>query len=245
MPKDYKKLLESAGFLPSEVKVYLACLEHGGLTVQEIARKANISRTAVYDAIGGLEDRGLISTIKSGKKNLFSAENPERIVSYLKIQQEEFKNTLNDIKSTIPLLKQLAGESNLNVRVLEGNEGIRAYYDHVSQVNPKHLDEISNLDDVYEFLDEKVLKAARNAFTTKTKVRLLYHGELQDPKSSTTFKKLSTDIGLFHGDIAIYNNFIAFLTYRGKISVTIIENDTLASSMKMIFNLLWQNSSEE
>ncbi|MFH1631587.1 MAG: helix-turn-helix domain-containing protein [bacterium] len=246
MAKDYAKLLTSVGFLPSEVKVYMASLELGPATVQNIAKKAGISRTAGYEAIEALRKRGLMTSATRGKRRLFAAEDPDRIVAYLKEEQQRFSSTLEDIKRSVDAMKLMAGGIKPSVRSYEGEEALHAYFDHIATVKPDTFDEISNLDDVYEYLESEQIKSARKAYawSKQTKIRLLHRGDLRNPRPGAKFRELSDKWGDFHGNISIYNNFVTFVTYIGATSVVIIESETLAGTMRILFEIAWSQSKE-
>jgi len=245
MPKDIKQLLADAGLLPSEIKVYLGSLELGPSTVQNIAKKAKISRTAVYEAIELLAKRRLISTSTVGKRTMYTAEDPSRIVSYLKEEQQKFTATLEDIKQQVNALKLLSGGIKPIVKVYEGEEALIAYFDHVAQVKPETHFEISNLDDVYAFLSNEKIQAARRAHNWKgiKKIRLLHYGELRNPRPGVEFCRLSEKMGEFHGNIAVYDNYVSLVTYIGKIVVVIIESKQMADTVRTLYTAAWSTCS--
>ncbi len=241
MSKSFEDHLQAVGFLPSEAKVYLASLELGPTTVQKIAGKAKISRTAAYDAIKLLQERGLISSATLGKRKVFSVEDPERIVSHLKEEQQQFKTRLADIIRSVDSLKLLAGGIKPTVKVYEGDEALHAYFEHIAKAKPKDFVEITNLDDVYTYLDEKMLAAARKAYKWihVQSSRTLHRGELRNPRKGVQFRNLDESWGDFHGNIAIYGDHISLATYVGKITVVIIDSKGLADSMRTMFEMAW------
>lgn len=244
MPKDFTKLLSAVGLLPSESKVYLAGLELGPSTVQNIAKKANISRTAAYEAIELLKRRGLVADTTVGKRRLFTAEDPERIVSYLKGEQERFSATLLDISRQVDAMRMLSSGIRPAVKVFEGEEALYAYFDDVANVKPKEWLELTNIDDVYKHIDEKTLLTARKALggVKGSKVRVLITGTPRNPRLDANTRKINDSWGNFHGNIAIYDDHIALATYIGKVVVVIIESPTLAETMKLMFNMAWKSS---
>jgi len=244
MPKSFEDQLEAVGFLPSESKVYLASLELGPTTVQKIAAKAGISRTAAYDAIALLQERGLISTSMLGKRSVFSVEDPERIVSHLKERQQEFKTRLSDITRSVGDLRMIAGGIRPTVRTYEGDEALHAFFEHVAKVKPKQFLELTNADDIYEHLDEKILVSARKVYgwAHKHNAKMLYKGELKNPRRGVEFRQLGDEWGDFHGNIAIYGDYISMATYIGKVTVVIIESKALADSMRTMFEMAWASA---
>ncbi len=240
MSKDIQKLLADVGLLPSESKVYLSTLELGPSTVQHISAKAKISRTAAYEAIELLQKRGLMTSSLLGKKRLYASEDPQRIVSYLKAEQQRFASTLFDLETMVDNMRLLAGGTRPTVKVYEGDEALHAYFDHIVQVKPKVIDEVSNLDDVYNHLDAEAVKAARKTYDWgASSFRLLHRGSVRNPRSNAEYRVLNDAFGEFHGNITIYADFISLVTYIGKPVVVILESKQLADTMRMLFNAAW------
>ncbi len=247
MANDYQSLLISAGLLPSEAKIYLAARELGPSTAQHIATKADISRTATYEAIESLRTRGLFSISTIGKRNLFVAEDPERIVSYLKKEQQRLNTTIEDVTRSVDALRLISGGTRPTMRVYEGDEALLAYFDHVATINPKEWLEITNADDVANNIDEKTLLAARKLLDTITtkNIRLLYRGKPRHPRLGSERRIVTDEWGNFHGNIAIYDNCIALATYIGKVVVVIIESPAISETMRVMFNMAWSVAKEE
>lgn len=244
MAHDFHALLTSAGLLPSEARVYLAARELGPSTAQHIAEKAQISRTATYEAIESLKKRGLFAVSTVGKKNMFVAEDPERIVSYVRSEQQRLQSTLSDIEQSVDALRLLSGGTRPTMKVYEGDEALYAYFDHVATVNPKEWLEVTNADDVYGEIDEKTLEAARRSLQNipAERIRVIYRGTRKNPRPGVHFAKLSDAFGDFHGNIAVYDNHIALVTYFGKVVAVIIESPTLADTMRAMFNAAWKSA---
>lgn len=244
MPKDFEKLLSDIGLLPSEVSVYLSALELGPSSIQNIAKKAGISRTATYEAVEMLQNRGLISSSSSGKHSLFSAEDPERIVSYMQSEQQRFQALMTDVGRSVESMRLISGGIRPTVRVFEGEEALRAYYDHVAQVKPRDFSEITNVDDVYQFLDANTIQANRNTYdwSSVKSYRILYRGEPRNPRKGVEPRKLADKWGEFHGNISIYDNYVTLMTFVGKLVVVIVESSTMKSTMQMLFEIAWDAS---
>ncbi len=244
MAHDFLTLLTSAGLLPSEARIYLAARELGPSTAQHIAEKAQISRTATYEAIESLKKRGLFAVSTVGKKNLFVAEDPERIVSYVRSEQQRLQSTLSDIEQSVDALRLLSGGTRPTMKVYEGDEALYAYFDHVATVSPKEWLEVTNADDVYGEIDEKTLAAARRSLQNvpPERIRVIYRGVRKNPRPGVKFGKLPDTFGDFHGNIAVYDHYIALVTYFGKVVAVIIESPVLADTMRAIFNAAWESA---
>ena len=77
---DYREL-NYLGLNEKEAKVYLAALELGKSSVQNIAKKADVNRATTYVVIEALIKRGLMSSANENKKQYFIAEAPEKLKS--------------------------------------------------------------------------------------------------------------------------------------------------------------------
>lgn len=128
----FEKYLLEIGFSDKEVKVYTSALELGESSVLEISRKSKINRTTIYPILNSLKEKGLISFIQKGKKQLFFAESPEKLKIYVDIKIRELETN----KEKLPeLIKQLGAFENRRsnkpiVRFYEGNEEIRNVIDY-------------------------------------------------------------------------------------------------------------------
>ena len=69
--------LEKIGLNKKQAEVYLACLEIGFSTAQNIAQKTTIKRTTVYDILEHLIKQNLVTQTIKGKKRFYVAEDPE------------------------------------------------------------------------------------------------------------------------------------------------------------------------
>ena len=243
MATDFLKLLTSLGLSKTETQVYLASFELGPTSVQEIAKKARISRTAAYEAIESLQKRNLLSSFLRGKKRFFSAEDPERAYKHFKDSVENMSSKLEDLQRLLPEMKMLGGGERPAVRFYEGREALFALFNDVADVNPKRVDEVANMDDVFEKLDNDYLVEVRKVVDpSKIKTRILHRGTLKrEPREHVEYCQLPNELGDFHGDIWIYGNRVAFVAFVGKVMAIIIESDSFADTARFLFAAAWLN----
>lgn len=242
MPHDFFTLLTSAGFLPSEARVYLSALALGPSTAQHIAQKANISRTAAYEAIETLRRHGLISETVVRKRRLFTAEDPERLIAYLEGQKERFTATLGDIARSVDALRMVAGGARPVMKVYEGEEALYAYFDNIAAANPDELLEMTNIDDVYANIESEHLLQARKAIDAipAGKYKVLYAGSPRNPRSGVAVAWIRPELfGEFHGSCAIYGNNLALVTLQEKLVCIVIESPVLTQTMRVMFSMAW------
>jgi len=175
-----------------------------------------------------------------GKKQLYAAEDPERIVSYLKEEQQRFKTKIEDVTRSIDALKLLGGGARPIVKVYEGKEAMSAYFDYIEKVKPKKFDEISNVEDVYNYLEEGVLLAARKAYKhTPKDARILLQGAARNPRKGYQYRMLPDDLE-FRGNITVFDEYIFFISYIGTMTVIVMESEMFANSMRALFETMWR-----
>jgi len=171
---------------------------------------------------------------------MYAAESPDRATEYFKKNVDEMRDNLKTLKSTLPNLKSMADGEKPSVRFYEGEEAIQILYSDFHRTKPRVLREVTNIQSVEEYMDIQEIKQANSKIKTKSVIRALYYGELSDDKKSNkNFRRMPPGIQKFNGDIWIYSNKIAFLTYIGNTILVIIDNKTFAETMIALFDTAW------
>ncbi|HBR80846.1 MAG: Transcriptional regulator, TrmB [Candidatus Uhrbacteria bacterium GW2011_GWF2_44_350] len=247
MPTDIFRLFTSLGLSETETKVYFASLNLGPAPVQDIAKKAGLSRTATYANVESLQNRGLMSTHERGKKTVFAAEEPERALAHFKEQVHDMQEKLDTLNNILPEIKLMSGGERPAVRFYEGTEAMSALYNDVYSVNPDSLREVSNLDDVSKLLDLEVLQEAKKVLDpSKIKIKVLHIGELKSKREGVECYFVEKEkFGKFHGDIWIYGNRVAFISFIGKMMTVILENKEFADTAKFVFDVACSAAEKE
>ena len=74
-----EKELQEVGLQEKEAKVYIAMLELGRATAQDIAKKADVNRATTYFVMENLMKKGLASAIDEGPRQYFLPEDPSQL----------------------------------------------------------------------------------------------------------------------------------------------------------------------
>lgn len=239
----WEKLLKSLGFTDSEAKIYLTSLEMGPASVQDIAKKARVSRVTTYAVIESLAIQGLMSSVEKGKKKMYVSEAPERLVSFVHNRVKSMEATLREIESSLQELKLIQRGEKPIVRLFEGEEGIRAIQDDMLKTSPDVIFEMGNLDAIHSIFSNDQLKPFKEELDRrKIRTQAIY----LDPKqidhvsrNNSAARFLPNDEFSFEGDVTVYDNKVALMTFRGKVIGVLIESVELAQTMKEIFHLAW------
>ena len=241
MDLSLSKTLMEWGLTEKEAQVYLATLEFGSATVNEIAKRTKIFRTYCYDIIRSLTGQGLVSSITRKGVQYFKAANPSKLVGLL----EEKKGK---IKEVLPQLQALSGSAGkLPQAVLfEGVEGIKSIHEDILASQTKSY-VIGSTEKIVGVLGpffslyvkrrkEKKLHAfviTEDTPSTRKIVGLAAKKELRHVRFNKELAGNSTTIYL-------YNNKVAILTYEKEPFGVITENKALYSTFRLLFDVLWK-----
>jgi sugar-specific transcriptional regulator TrmB len=244
--KDVKPILVALGLQESEVATYLTSLAKGPGSIADIAHASGYSRQAVYVAVESLTKRGLMSSSGSGKKMLYSAEHPERLLAYAHRREAEMKDRIEDLARIVPQLELQSGGEKPVVRVFEGDEAIRSYLHELESQKPKEMYELTDVEAMKAVLTEQDLKPLREVLRkSRVKGVGIYTGApitQNEPSSERYF--LGEEHGGFKSNIGLYGDVLSFITFAGKKHSIIIESKYLAKGFKLLFQLAQERAAQ-
>ena len=125
-----RMLLARLGLDEREIEVYLILLSMKVAKASAISKAAKQSRSHTYLILRDLEKKGLVAEIEKGKILHFVAEPPERLLSYLKDREEEYRDLRPLVEGALPLLQSLTSAyvGSPRVTMLKGIDGVKQTY---------------------------------------------------------------------------------------------------------------------
>lgn len=239
-----EKTLERLGFSENEVRIYIAALESGLASAQDIAKKAALKRTTAYSVLEYLVNKGVVGKSLIRGKTRFLAEPPEKLLSIV-----------NDLRSSIekalPELDALYNKNQAKPKITfyEGDKAVQMVYDDTLREKSGEIIEL-NTDEYFRFDQHKVdpqyidkrvklgIKARRIAgegsgWHTR-------HKRYDKAELSETII-IPRDHFWPSIEVNIYGNKIAFLNYAEQMSV-IIESKAIADAMRQTYELAWKGA---
>ena len=232
-----KSILQQFGFSENEISVYLASLELGLSSAQDIAKKAGIKRTTAYSVLDYLVQRGIMSKTEDKGRTRFLVESPEKLLSMITNLQMEFSKLMPELQAIYN-----AKPTKPKIVFYEGDLAIQNVYDDTLKESPEEILEW-NTNKFFErttvdqnYIEKRVkanIKARRMAA-----VGSLWHKKHKAKDKEELSETLILPKDKFNLDIEvnIYNNKIAFLNYAENMSV-IIESKAIADAMKQVYEL--------
>ncbi len=252
-----QKQLEELGLSSNEVKVYMAALEVGAASAQQLAAKAAVVRPTAYVAIGGLVKRGLMSSHTRGKKQYFQAEKPGKLLLLLVEQKKKIEEQENKLKNLLPELEHLQKitRNKLEVNYYEGWEGLKIMQDTLIDSGVKNLDVV--MYQTVAKIEYNKLPADKainyNIELNKRKVskRVMLIGDRQAFKSwrpfvinpKAQYKVFSSSDDKTASEIAIFGEYITLISYSDIPYGCLIKSADVAKLMKLIFEGFWGSRS--
>jgi len=234
--------LKQIGMEEKQAKIYLACLELGKTTIKEIAKKAEIKRTSIYDVIDEMINFGYIKTTTKGKKVKFIAAEPSELKEIIRKRE----SLLNQIMPSLNLINNVSSVKP-KVWFYNGIEGIKQVYEDLLNYRDTEVygwasDDSTNLLSP-EWCNKYVERRSRRKILLKviyplTEVTKYYKNN--DKSQSRISKTVDPKKYLFKMEINIYKNRVAMMSAQDKIGV-IIESEPIAQTLKTIFNICWDN----
>ena len=242
-----KKILEQFGLTGKKADIYLASLELGSANVVEIAKKAGIKRTTCYDILMELEKNGLISETAKGKKRLFIGEDPEKILNKLKEKERLFSDILPQLKS----IHNIKG-TKPKIRFYEGKEGLKEVYSDTLKYGGEFLafasEDVANVlgrDWVDNYLKTRKRKGIRVRAIMPASGYIAREIAGKDQEQLRASKLVDPKKYPFSIEINIYGyQKIALMSSKEETGL-IIEGAEIYNTMKLIFELLWDNLPEK
>lgn len=248
--------LKKIGLSDNEAKVYLALLELGSATAQQISEKAGVKRPTTYFEIEALMKMGVVTTFeKVGKKDgptktLFRAEDPEYLKNIIEREKKlavERERALGDVLPELGKLFLAAGERP-RVRFFEGIEGLKTMQDEFLKTKDREIEAIASLDDVLKVFPKHPDDYSPRRVQRGIKAKLIYTSsngaflKKYDEAMLRESRYLPPDKFPFSCDVTIYDSSIALSALRERPFGIILESKEIADSLRSLFYLAWETA---
>lgn len=245
-----EKELQEIGLQEKEAKVYIAMLELGRATAQDIAKKAEVNRATTYFVMENLMKKGLASAIDEGPRQYFLPEDPSQLEAIFEKQRIEFEarrervaglvselSERNALKTKKPVVKYYFGKegilrmANSSFKVGKGHEGFSIFSRAV-------------LDKYISREDRDHARKVRVNNHVQMKVICNPSDELIAPAENDRFIVVPPEKYDLPGDITVYKNIIQLISYEDTIGI-VIENDSLSKTLKALFDMAFRQMEQE
>jgi HTH-type transcriptional regulator, sugar sensing transcriptional regulator len=242
----FTNILKNLGFSLGAAKVYLAALELGEATVQEIAKRSKVPRTSIYYLLGELVEACALVITKRGKKSYYVAAPPRSVLSRARERLVDFEDSIDELEG-----RMHAVYPKPRVYFLHGPLGFKRVWDMIFELPEKEYSIITEGSSFLDFVKEKYIidEIIRKKKSLGIRSRQLimdspYAREIiaKDARENRESKILSPRHRLPFTEI-VTKKFVVFISPRWDNTLFVIENENFAITRNSIFESLWTMSS--
>lgn len=266
--------LQQVGFKEYESKIFLVLLKGSALSASEIAQKANIRRTSVYEVLKTFASRGFCNEIETNTILKYEIIDP-RVISD-KIERELKQNNLKNIESLKSIFSEIGklyrseesnGNNNVNIELIRGFNKHRQ--EKFIELLKSAKQEIRFMIRLEGYVSEEIDTNAKNFIKNGGVIKSIYEANLNfkiikdNSRKDATLEDLLRLCGKFekYGEIVriseielpnitIFDKKIVFINIpdrtvpRHNNADIIINNESFANRMMDLFNHYWKNSKQ-
>jgi sugar-specific transcriptional regulator TrmB len=245
MLDDIKSILSEFGLSTKESDVYLSMLEIGPSSVQDIAKKAGVNRSTTYVMIEALKRHGLISTFEKGKKVMFAAETPHRLIGVIDEEMGKVEAKKQRLASALPRLLAIfnAIEDKPKVRFFEGDESLDLMRREIADMH-EPIWEVYAVDEelvkIAKIREEGRIEVSRHA--TGGRVLMAVKPGVTPPyfnPKGFEIRQMDYAAFPFSGDIAIVGSKLHMITTKSVGLGIIIDSKEIAEIFRAMYQMAW------
>lgn len=246
--REIRQSLSSLGFWPKEIDVYLAMLELGPASVQDISKRAGIQRTTTYTILETFRQKQFLHTLEQGNKQLYSLASPDRLKGHLQAQQRELEGKTKSLEQIMPQLMALfnALDEKPKVRYFEGEGELRWLRQEIMDMG----------EPIWEFyaVDKEALEIAEthreerielSAQAKQSRLLLICPPDLLPAyfdRSGFEVRELSENPYPFKGSMTVCGEKLFILASKTPGMGVILESKDMANLFKTLYELAWNQA---
>lgn len=232
--------LIDAGLTEKEARIFLAGIELGPASIQQLANQANIKRPTAYQIVEDMERKGLFSIIYQAKKKRLLAEDPEKVLAILKTREQAFLKAMPELK-----MLYTTGGNKPRIQFFDGIEGLKSIYWDTLESKGTIL-AYGSIDDMWNAIPKSFI---REYVKERTKRNIFEKAIVPNTPEAQEYTKrdkeekrqlilVPRDRFPFNNEINIYNDKVAIFSFPERIGI-IIQSKKIADTQRAIFELAW------
>jgi sugar-specific transcriptional regulator TrmB len=242
------EIFEELGFSKWESKVYLALIELGPSTTGPIVKKSEVPQSKIYEILGKLMEKGLVSyVIKKGMKH-FQAADPKALLDIEDRRRKKIEEALPELE-----LKRKFAHDPQSTEIFEGKKAVFAALTDLIK-DAKKGEEYLSFTVRGEHEDPAVSRFYQNITARRLdkgiKTKILsdirfrsIHEKIYSPVLIKSINVRYTDFRFPQG-IAIFRNKVLFLEWGERPTAIIITSRRMSDQFREYFNDIYEKAKE-
>ncbi len=239
---DIKRTLEELGLPKTKANVYLAALEIGSGTAEEIGGIAEIPRTTAHEVLQQLLKKGLVALSTQGRRRIYVAESPKKLQNILHEQESNLLSILPELLS-----HHNTSNSKPRVRFYEGQEGIRTVFEDTLKSKTKTLSAILSIKSIDEIAGAKwFANYTKRRVESGRRLHVIRSNETEVGNKYPSSHAENREVHyaqpgmIFNLSVYLYDNKVAFFGTTKEPYAMLIESHDLYQTLMNLFEVLWQ-----
>lgn len=244
-----EQTLQLLGLNAKEAKFYLFLLNEGPKTGSQLAKELAESRTNVYMILNKLTEEKLVEIDSASPVKRYAAADPEQFKALIMTKQQEVRQAHTSLNSALPELTSIynLGQHKPGVVHFEGLSGYKSFQEYISRsgmsIDVLASNVVPENQEALKILEEAVRQ--RNA--RGTKARIIFHNDAKKWLDVKAFESKGYEVRFWGetpliGEIAIYGDKVAVTAYQPTVIATVITNDIIAGTFRVIFEQIWNGA---
>jgi sugar-specific transcriptional regulator TrmB len=227
------KKLQEAGLTKRESEAYLQLFNFEEATVTQLSKITKEHRTNLYDSLGGLIKKGLITyTIRNNVK-YYKVGDPQNLLDFIKEKEDKIKELIPDLQNRI-----LQSKDKPSVSVYEGKEGFKVILNKIIKEGKTILG-IGASEEWEKKFPFKISQYMKRREEKNILAKLIYFKGTKITKHKLNkIKYLSSDY-FNPSTIAIFGNYVAVFMWSEPLIATVTKSNELSKSFEKYFEHLW------
>ena len=250
-------VLAQAGLDSKESAVYTTLLNHGGLTVLEIANKSGLKRTNLYNTLEKLKHLNLVAEINEDNTTKYFPQSPREVEKLLERRAQQVNHAklnyeilINSLQSQFTLIEHKPA-----ITTYEGLAGLKKLYADINNTGKDILLFRSTYDDkrqdVDDLIAEQIVEQVKRGIHAKVvgpledeeEARLLY---TEYDKARLVEERYIKNFPFnLPAQILVYGTKVAISTIRKEIIITVMDNKDISDTYRVLFDFVWKYSERE
>ena len=241
--------LKNLNLTGKEALLYETLLLLGPSPISTIVKKSRLKKGDVYNILKSLKEKKLINSEQKSKKTFFLANQPAHLRDIWQEKKQQLDNQeriLNGILPGLTSLFQTTTEKPI-ISIFRDLPGLASVYEDIlKSKNKEILIFVSKYDRTSPEMEDLIEKQSRKQVRLNFKVRALNPWRDEKFKLSTKEylqerKKINASVRFLPSScitpsqIIIYDNKVAITSLKKELITTLIENDNISATMKIIF----------
>jgi sugar-specific transcriptional regulator TrmB len=241
------KLLEELGLTGNEVKVYIALLESGSTSAGLLIKRTAMHRSAVYDLIELLIDKGLVSYVVKANRKYFEAQDPKRLLEYLDLKKQELNKKEEELKKIIPELqsKRKLSKEDQEGTIYKGKKGLKSIFEDILN-EKKHWYVLGASGQFKEQFSAYYHHFHNRRASQKIHLKIIYDTKFKKIERAKELKLCETkylpSTHISPSTTYIYGDKIAIINWSDEPMAFLMRSKQVADSYKTFFDILWKTA---